>query len=191
MLNKFRFGFTLMETVIVIGLISLLLPVIFSIVFSITRQQAKVYILSQIKREGDNALNIIENLIRNNAVSIHADIPKSGNTVCFDDNLQHPDSGTSNGSDFYFSDRSGEWFKFALSENEIASSSSIPNATIDLTSNLNSRITSYEINCDQTSSFTPPLVSIKFKIEQRQTESLRAEDVASLEYATKIKLRSY
>jgi len=186
-----RFGFTLMEITIVIGLISLILPVIFSIIFSITRQQAKVYILSQVKREGDNALNTIENLIRNNAVSIHSNIPESGNKVCYDASLEHPVQGVSNGSDFYFYDRSGEWFRFALSESEIASSSSVPNSTVDLTSNLNSRISIFEISCKQTSSFTPPIVSIHFRVEQRQSESQRAEDVASLDYATKIKLRSY
>lgn len=182
-------GFTLMETIIVIGIISLILPVIFSIIFSITRQQAKVYVLSTVKREGDNALNIIENAIRNNVVSIHNAIPQTTNKVCTDSSLQYPLTGTSDGSDFYFLDKNGQYLRFRLLNNEIASSSAT--ATVDLTSDTNTRITDFDISCKQTSTFTSPIVDIHFKIEQKQIQSQRAEDVASLDYSTKIKLRNY
>lgn len=191
MVYKRNHGFTLIETIIVIGIISFILPIIFSIIFSITRQQAKVYILSTVKREGDNALNIIENAIRNNTISIHSDVPQPINKVCTGNSLQYPLTGTSNGSDFYFSDKYGQYFRFRLLNNEIASSSSIINASVDLTSDANTRITDFDINCKQTSTYTPPIVDIHFKIEQKQTSSTRAEDIASLDYSTKIKLRNY
>lgn len=190
---KRKSGFTLLETVIVIGIISFILPVIFSIVFSITRQQAKVYVLSTVKREGDNALSIIENTIRNQAVSLHNGIPQASNKICTDTSIRYPATGSSNGSDFYFYDKSGEYFRFRFlnATDEIASSSSISNASVDLTSDTNTRVSNFAISCNQTSEFTPPLVDISFTIEQKQTTSTRIEDIASLNYSTKIKLRNY
>lgn len=180
-----------METIIVIGIIGMILPVIFSIIFSIIRQQTKVYVLSVVKREGDNALNVIENSIRNKAVSIHSAIPDTTNEVCKGLSLQHPASGTSNGSDFYFSDSEGQYFRFMLTNNEIASSSSIANASVDLTSDVNTRITDFDISCLQTNVQSAPIVDIHFKIEQKQSLSQRAEDVAALDYSTKVKLRTF
>src|SRR3990167_1683082 len=182
MLFKKINGFTLMETIVVIGLISLILPIIFSIIFSITRHQARVYVLSTVKREGDNALSIIENKLRNNAVSIFSDQALL-NQVCT--SLDY-DGG--DGTSFYISDKTGQWFKFSLSNYEIASSSSIPNSSQNLTSSSNTRITSFNINCQQTSTFTQPVVGIAFTIEQKQSQSQRVEDIASLNYSTKIKL---
>ncbi|MFH1826957.1 MAG: hypothetical protein ABH812_00790 [bacterium] len=183
-MNK-RFGFTLMETVIVLGLISLILPIIFAIVFSITRQQAKVYVLSTIKREGDNALSIMENTIRNKAIAIYTNEDLS-TPVCTSKDNNHE---SSDGTDFYLSDNSGEWFKFSQSSNQIASSSSIVNAEVDLTSSSNTRITSFNINCQYISDFSKPVVGISFTIEQKQTQYLKREEIASLNYSTKIKLR--
>lgn len=182
-------GFTLLETMIVIGIISLILPLIFSIVFSITRQQAKVYVLSTVKREGDNALSVIENLIRTNAIGIYSDQTLSSK-VC---TTASYDGG--NGSSFYFSDKDGNWFNFKTTTDtgllKIASNSSVLNSVIDLTSTKNTQISLFNISCDQTSSITSPIVSIQFTIAQKQTTSTRVEDLASLNYSTKIKLRSY
>ena len=182
-------GFTLLETMIVIGIISLILPLIFSIVFSITRQQAKVYVLSTVKREGDNALSVIENLIRTNAIGIYSDQTLSSK-VC---TTASYDGG--NGSSFYFSDKDGNWFNFKTTIDtnllKIASNSSTLNTAIDLTSTKNTQISAFNISCDQTSSTSSPIISIQFTIAQKQTTSTRIEDLASLNYSTKIKLRSY
>jgi len=175
-------GFTLIEIIVVLGILGLILPVMFSIIFSITRQQTRVYVLSTVKREGDNALNIIENMIRNNAGAIFSD-QELLNQVC---NTTDYDGG--DGSNFYISDKTGQWFKFSLSNSKIASASSIPNSSQNLTSSSNTTITSFNINCQQTSTITQPVVGIAFTIEQKQSQSERVEDTASLEYSTKIKL---
>jgi type II secretory pathway pseudopilin PulG len=186
------FGFTLMETIIVIGIVGLIIPVIFSVIYSILRQQTKVYILSQIKREGDNALNIISTLIRNNAVSIHSGPPNDNNRVCSTVELNNYESD--NGTNFYFLDKSNEWFRFYLrSYNQvykISSQSSVLNATTELTSFSNSQITNFVISCEGESVLTPPIVSISFTVEQPE-ESERPEETASLNYQTKIKLRPH
>ena len=182
-------GFTLLETMIVIGIISLILPLIFSIVFSITRQQAKVYVLSTVKREGDNALSVIENLIRTNAIGIYS-VQALSSKVC---TTASYDGG--NGSSFYFSDKDGNWFNFKTTTDtgllKIASDSSVISTAIDLTSTKNTQISAFNISCDQTSSTSSPIISIQFTIAQKQTTSTRIEDLASLNYSTKIKLRSY
>ena len=179
---KKRFGFTLMETVVVIGVVGLIIPVIFSIIYSIIRQQTKVYVLSQVKREGDSALNIISTLIRNNAVSVHNAIPTVNNKIC------DIEGGWETPQNMYFMDKDGEWFRFYEDSLKIASDSSTFDTPVDLTSSLNSKITNFVISCKGISVSASPLISISFNIKQ-PSESVRQEDTASLDYQTKIKLR--
>ena len=67
-MKKFNKGFTLIETIVVIAVIGLTLPVLFATILTLMRQQIKIYRLSQVKREGDYIINLMENTIRNRAV---------------------------------------------------------------------------------------------------------------------------
>ena len=64
-------GFTLLELVIVISIIGLALPALFSIFFVLARQQIKISQLQKIKASGDTAYHEIINTVRNNAISIN------------------------------------------------------------------------------------------------------------------------
>ena len=64
-------AFTLIETIVVIAVIGITLPVIFTIILALMREQVKIYRMSQVKREGDYAINLMENTIRNKAVTIY------------------------------------------------------------------------------------------------------------------------
>lgn len=87
-------GFTLIETVISVGIISILIPVIFNLFFISLRSELRMRILKSVKSNGDVALAYISDSIREKAfkmidctTSPMADKPagnyNSQSTVCF------------------------------------------------------------------------------------------------------------
>ena len=179
-------SFTFLEMLVVIGVIGFTLPVLFAIIFAILQQQTKSYRLSQVKREGDYALNIIENIIRNNARSIHNNQPPNDeNKVCIT-------NGSNSDAPLYFQDKNtlGTWSRFYLNGDKIASqSSNPPGVNTDLTSS-KVKVTTFSISCQGKGLHSSPIVNISFTI-QYNTASTRPEETALLNYQTKVKLRSY
>jgi type II secretory pathway pseudopilin PulG len=186
-------SFTLIEMLVVIGVIGLTLPAFFSIFFSLLRQQGKIYALSQVKREGDFALNTITNIIRNYGVSIHSSIPNDSNKI----NCPATETSILN---YYLLDKYNSYFRFCKSstgnncdggDNYIASYSSklTPQNTIPLTTN-KVQVTNFNLACTQTSPFSPPIIKLIFTVTYK-TASNRPEDTASLTYQTQIKMKSY
>ncbi len=179
--------------VVSIGVIGLILPVLFSIIFVIFQEQTKVYRLSHVKQEGDHVINVMDYLIRNYAAGIYTD-SSATNEVC-----AAPGSSQTSGN-LYFKDLNDNTFEFFLINNAgqytIASDSFRPAGsaspeTTDLTSSAVSiDNTTFSIICNKTSDFSPPVVTVQYKVSY-QTSSTRPEDKAELSYQTSIKLNNY
>jgi len=183
-------SFTLIEMIVVIATIGLVLPALFAIVFTILQQQIKIQRLSIVKREGDYALSVMENIIRNYAVKIYSE-SSFINERCTTANSSY---GPQNGSGFYFKDKYGNWFRFYLLSDLISSESSILNNGAQGSVSLNSsqtKITNFSIQCYRTNLYSPPVVNVSFTIEYNTTSTRPEERVTSLNYKTKIKLKSY
>lgn len=181
-------GFTLIEMIVVIGVIGLALPVLFAIFFTILAQQVKIYRLSIVKREGDYVLNVIENIVRNNVRSLHSIPPTISNP---DNNKVCVTAGSSYNYP-YLQDKTtlGTWSRFLLQGDKIASESSVPpNASRYLTTD-KIKVTSFVLTCEGKGPYTSPVVNISFTLQYR-TNSNRQEDIATLNYQTKVKLRVY
>jgi len=182
-----RKSFTLIEVLATIGVIALIIPLVFAIVFTLLRQQIKVYHLTTVKREGDYALNIISNLIRDKAFTIHSSLPPSeNNQVCqIVETFSSPTS-------LYFQDNNNQWFGFVFDSDSISSSSAA------LISSLNSSKTivdNFSIGCQKTGDYSSATVSLSFDIcfnnGSGSCNTSRPEEAASLYYQTRIKLRNF
>lgn len=173
-------AFTLIEVVVVIGTIIIVLPALFGIIFTLLRQQVKIYQLSEIKRQGDYALSIIENTIRMSALSI-SDLPVGGVEKC-------GTAGDVNVPVDYFIDPSGNWFRYVITGNKISSESGIPNATANLTTT-KVVISGLSINCARTAYFSTPIIDLQFTITAGLGSPLTQER-AQMTYRTRIKLRN-
>lgn len=196
-LKKFKAGFTLIEVLVVIGVITIALPALFAIVFAIFRQQFRIYALQEVKRQGDNALGIIQDITRNYGVGIYSD-PGLTTEKCADKGSNYSDSL---GTNFYFKDKSGNRFKFYVdtdsdklaSESQRLSGGSPITETFDLNSPkvriLQVGSTPF-ISCERTSAYSPPTLTINFKVEYN-TASEQPENKAEMIYQTKIKMRNY
>jgi len=179
-------SFTLIETIVVIAVIGLTIPAIFAIIFGLVREQTKIYRLSEVKRQGDFVLNNISVLIRNNALSVHsASPPTVANEKC------SIVESYSSSSSLYFIDQNDNWFGFSLSNNKVSSVSATP---VDLTS-LKVIVSNLTIGCQKTALYSPAIVSLYFDICYRTgagtCTSSRPEELATLHYQTKIKLRNF
>ncbi len=177
-------GFTLIEIIVVIGIIALALPAMFAIVFGILRQQTKVYALKQVKSEGDFVLNVVENTIRTYAAEIY-----SNADLTTEECTGLAEKTSYNGTPFYFKDKNGNWFRFYKNSTKISSDSAVLASAVDLTST-KTNITSFNLECSTNSPFSPPVISIDFDIEYNPSAT-RPEDKAQLNYQTKVKMRSY
>ena len=177
-----RKGFTLIEMIVVVGVVALTIPAVFAITFAVLRQQAKLYALKTVKREGDLALNAIKTNIKNCAVTIHdASPPLDTNAIC-------DQTGSNNApTTMYFVDKTGAYFSYSNSSTKIASNSSIPNAAGDLTTP-NVQVDNLTFSCVRTNQFSPPVVSVKFQIQYQNPD--RHADISSMTYQTQIRLRT-
>ena len=190
-------SFTLIETIVVIAVIGLTLPVLFALIFTLMRQQIKIYRLSQVKKEGDYLLSTMGNTIRDNAMTIHqANPPSDANIVC-NDLVTSPIYPTGGGTigNLYFLDTNNNLFGYRLTGTKIASDSASPTVhSVDLTS---SKIVVYDfsIACAKNADYSTPYVSISFNICYQTTSAncvtSRPEEKASIHYQTRIKLRNY
>lgn len=184
-------SFTLIETIVVVAVIGLTLPVLIGTIFILVRQQTKIIRLSQVKREGDYIINLMENTIRNHAVSIHSGQPTEDNTVCKGVVGSYSYSSTSS---LYFLDKDKQWFGYLFDSNSIASDSANPSPAINLIST-KTRIENFSISCARNTIYSPPSVSFDFDVcfvtGTGVCTSTRPEEIASLHYQTRIKLRSY
>lgn len=187
-MKKIKKAFTLIETIVVIAVIGLTLPVLFATILILMRQQVKIYRLSQAKREGDYLINIMENTIRNRAVTIYKSaVINDSNIVCQD----APNSYSSPTSDLYFLDEAKQFFGYKLNGATVASDSANP---VNLTSS-KIIVSNFSISCLRNTIYSPPSVLLGFDICYNTGSGLctstRPEEVTSIHYQTRIKLRSY
>jgi hypothetical protein len=179
-------SFTLIEMIVVIATIGLVLPALFAIVFSILQQQVKIQRLSIVKREGDYVLNVMENIIRNDAIKIYSE-KTFNNEQCPMENSSY---GPQDGSTFYFRDKSDRWFNFYQNTTNISSNSANLSSPVNLNSS-QTKISNFNIQCYRTALYSPPVIDVGFIIEYNTTSSRAEEKVTPLTYQTKIKLKSY
>lgn len=180
-----RSGFTLIEMLVVIGVVAIALPAIFAIIFAIIRQQARVYALKQIKREGDFVLNRMEDTIRNSATGIFTNSLLE-NEVCDISGL-----GTnpypSDGSEFFFEDKFGNWFQYRLDQSTVASRSGVlPTANLTTPA---VQVQNFSISCFREASYSPPTITISFNISYNGAQF--QEQIANLHYQTQIQMKNY
>lgn len=181
-------SFTLIETIVVLSIILLIIPIIYIIIFNLVQQQIKVYRLTTIKNEGDYIINTLNYLIRNEATAIYSSIPADDTTrVCLtSDYSPTPENG------LYFLNKSNNLFRIFLDNNKIASQST---STIYLNSD-KTMIDNFNIICQSGNDiYSSPIVIINFNIcfknSNSQCSSNKAEEINNLYYQTAIKLRSF
>jgi hypothetical protein len=183
MKNTNKKAFTILELLIVTGMIGFMIPVIFVVVFAVVRQEARIYALNTVKSQGDFILGNMKYNIRNFAVSLHNGTPASDvNRVC------STVSATPTAyNPLYMRDREGNQFFYNISGTSIASNSAKLAAPQTLTTS-KVTISNFTMSCNLSSIFSTPVITLTYTVN---FASGAAGDAAvSLPYSTKIKLRN-
>lgn len=182
---KKKSGFTLIETIVVIAVIALTLPIIFAIIFIILQQQVKIYRLAEVKRQGDNVLSFMQNTIKASGSKIYAGTyPSIASPLC----ATTTGGAVAISQPYYILDKNSNWFYYSLSGNNIASYSATLGGVALNTSNV--RISSLSLTCTRTATYSSPIIAVSFSVNYITT-STRLEDNASLSYQTRIKLTAF
>src|SRR3989338_1614864 len=179
---KKKSGFTLIEMIVVIGVISITIPTIFSLMFLSFQSQKRVKALASVKQSGDYTLSVMQSLIRQYANSIYSigDISPV-NQIC-------SSAGDEAVEPLYFKDDTDHFFNFAIQDGRIASYSGT--MVYYLTpEDVVADDTTFSMSCTRLTDFDPPLVTIDFPLSVGQGK-LRREEKATLRYQTKVKLRN-
>ncbi|OGK66302.1 hypothetical protein A2313_03670 [Candidatus Roizmanbacteria bacterium RIFOXYB2_FULL_41_10] len=112
-------GFTLVEIIVVIAIIGLILPAMFSIVFTLLRLQIQISQLQRLKEVGDFVTNQMTYTIRTNA-------HKVDETCLSEAEFSLSLAGAS--ESVMFRDRSDNCFGYYIKDNQLASISAVLNA---------------------------------------------------------------
>lgn len=184
-------GFTIIETIVVIAVIGITLPVLFAIILTLMRQQLKINRLSEIKREGDYINSVIENTIKDRAISIHSGLPVNDSNKICEEALSFSNPATS----LYFIDKNKNWFGYQFSGNTLASeSANLDNPSIDLNSS-KVIISNFSINCSRNTVYSAQSVQFSFDVcydtGLPDCETTRPEEITTLHYQSRIKLRNH
>jgi type II secretory pathway pseudopilin PulG len=172
-IKKFIGGFTLVETIVVTGIVGITLPLLFTTFFVVMQQQAQVYRLSEVKRQGDEALASVMNALQSDAGMLY---DHNNNEVC------NTTSTTPVNVARFFSP-SGTGGSFQLVEGKLLKDGA------EITDN-KTRVEYLCVQCVRTNMNTTPFVDVSFRISSALTGSSRPEDKIAMDYFTKVKLRN-
>lgn len=184
-------GFTFMEIVVVIGVLTIAFPALFSMVFSVLQQQTKALRVSAIKREGDYVLTSLKDILRNRTYRIYDSSISSSNEKCGINSLS-PTVTTIN--EPIFEDLDYNWFRFTIDSDKFASTSATITTPLYLTSS-QVLISNLSIGCSRISSFAPATIILSFDICYKggldNCPTTRGDEIANMHYQSYITLRNF
>lgn len=191
---QFKKGFTFIETLVVISVLGLVVPTLFTILFVILQQQLKIFRITEVKRIGDNIVQVLQNVINNNAYTIY----DGATEICEADTVNpFPHSGIpSSFRDKYNSAFSIDYSSPNLSVVYPAPLPPAPTFAFAQGQLNGSKVNvfSFSMSCNRASIFSAPLVSLNFTVCYNiggSCVSTRPQETASLDYQTTIKLKSF
>lgn len=182
-------SFTLIEMVVVVGVLGFALPVLFSIIFLIIQQQARIYSLQELKRQGDSAFYNIQTTVKQYAATITDPTvyPTTLYPTIVDVCPIYPTPSLTPAPFLYMFDKAGVAFSYTFLNDKIASNSP-GNAISDLyLTNDRVIVSDLLFSCYHTNQYSPAIISASFKV----TEGNIATNAASMQYSTKFQLHTY
>jgi len=177
------FGFTLVEILVVVGILGIIAVVASTIFFTTLRSSGKTKVLTTVKQNGDYALSVMERLIRDSEEVI----TNSDNKVC--------ESGM---KEIKLKRIDGTMVEFACLEEGTANGRIASNSARLTSSEVKVDSCSFDCSCpvafpnctSQGTKFYPKTVTIKFTLSQAGA-TVRPEEQATINFQTTVSTRNY
>ncbi len=172
-------GYTILEMLIVIAIVGVIMPAIFSILFVILQQQQKINEIVQTKRQGDYILSFMKEKIQREATGIR---DATGT------NPQCNTAGSSYNLPMRFA-RATSQFWYSYSAEGLTHVDTAPNP--DLSVQLHSdkiRVTQFGMECAKATADSRPIVSLSFTLQYVSPIVDTQLGTTELTYQTKIRL---
>ncbi|MBP9691408.1 type II secretion system protein [Candidatus Woesebacteria bacterium] len=182
-------GYTLIEVLIVITILGIIMPAVFSILFAILQQQAKISEITEVKRQGDSVLQFMKEKISREATSVLGDNDLSDGVPPYEvcDKLIPEFTSTEEGQDFYFSDGAAN-FSFYTNDEGLLMFNQDPLTTPLTASPI--VISDFKIGCRKKSTYSSPVVAFSFKaVFNRPSQDLQL-GTTELFYQSRVRLRT-
>ncbi len=195
---KRKKGFTLLEIIVVLGVLSILLPTVFGVVYIIMQQQQRIYRLTETKKQGDLIMSYMKESISRSAVGIVNDAGVAqcvtpgitySNTIG-EFNLTMDDSSTPNM--FSFQQNAGQLL--FVQQTYMPLLAVYSDTSISLNDSVQVQVSNFVIECRKRSADLVnvnffPVVGFAFDATFVDATPTAQEGVVSLHYQTKVKLR--
>jgi len=173
---KHQKGFTLLEILITLSLLGILMVVSSQMFLSILKGSTKSRVLTRVKQEGDFALGVMEQMIRNARIIQE----NSEGTVCEASMSRLRINGADgHWTEFYF-DPANQWIA-SESSDLIGSEARLTSSDVSLQQG--------RFNCIAGNDSGPDKVAISFTLTQASGE--RVEETASVGFQATVFLRNY
>ncbi len=197
--NRLQKAFTMIEVIVVLAIIGIMLPIIFSVLLTVAKQQSKIFRLTEAKTQGDYALSFMKTYIQKNGAEVFQD-SELQLEVCSDSVEPDNQYTALDGENFYFSKNNSltEFFQFRTVEYEFDSVTdehfyylifNDNNEELPLTTGRVS-VRNFYISCFRKNAADPPSIFFSFIVYYKTSlVSAAPEDIALLKYKGVIKMR--
>ncbi len=177
-------GYTILEMLIVIAIVGVIMPAIFSILFVILQQQQKINEIVQTKRQGDYILSIMKEKIQREATGItdgtgtNAQCNLAGSSFIPASQAQ-PMRFTRDTSQF--------WYAYSAERLTHVDTAPNPQLSVQLHSD-KIRVTQFGMECAKATAESRPIVSLSFTLQYVSPIVDTQLGTTELTYQTKIRL---
>lgn len=172
-------GMTLVEVVVVIGIVSIALPALFSTLIVSTRQQVSISRINEVKSQGDTVLSAMTRRIKNNAIKLC--VTSATDTSCATEVCGSTTTSPTNMNSFI--DRASILTRYYLRGTSIYESNG---ATETRLTNDRVKVNSLAIQCYKTSETSRPIIAIQYTVIAEPIGNTDLSEKATLDYSTKI-----
>ncbi len=173
-------GYTLIEVLIVITILGIIMPAVFSILFAILQQQAKISEITEVKRQGDYALQYMKEKISREADGV---IDNTGLLTLCDNPVQ--DTSATAGADFIFQGTSD--FNFYTNAGILMFNQGLLTTPLTASPIV---ISDFQIACIKKSTYASPIIMFSFRVTFNRASQDVQLGTTELLYQSRVRLRT-
>ncbi len=175
-------GFTLLEVIVVIGTLAFALPIITIVLFIIVRQQVTVSRMTEVKRQGDQAIAVIQNVLNREVVGMYDSSVPTPSPVCATATTIPVDIAT-------FKDGGGNTIQFTVDNGTLKMVRS-DRGTVEITNPAKVTVeNTLSMQCVKSASYTHPLVKVRFSIISAGNIESSELNVTRMQFSTMTMIR--